>query len=465
MEPTTELADQAHLSERILEALQTEEATQLLREIRPPDLAEALSTIAPQDAAKILQHISLELAVSVIDEHAFANRSLVLGLLDLDLATALVDAMSPDERADLFSQLTSELAEVLRPRLSKEAAQNLSSLLRYHPESAGGIMTTEFVSIRDHVTVGDAIESIRAVANQKETIYYTYITESATGILLGIVSLRELLANHPLELVKDIMMTEPKTVYADTDQEEVARLLSRYDLLAIPVINARRQVVGIVTVDDVLDVLIEEQGEDLQKLGGMDAIENSYMQTSFFDLLKKRGGWLAILLFGEMLTATAMSHFEHDLSRAIVLSLFLPLIISSGGNSGSQATTLIIRALSVGEMALSDWWKVVRREFATGLALGLLLAVMGFVRVVLWHLAGFQDYGPFYYLIGATVGLSLIGVVLLGTMAGSMLPFALKRLKLDPASASAPLVATLVDVSGVVIYFMIASVVLRGSLL
>jgi magnesium transporter len=465
MEPTAEFQRQAILSEQILTALQTEETAQLLREVRPPDLAEALANLDPENAAKILQHISKELAVSVLDEHAFVNRSVVVGLLDLDVAALLINAMSPDERADLFNQMTSELTEVLRPRLSKEVAQNLSALLRYHPESAGGIMTTEFVSIRNHATVGEAIECLRAVANQKETIYYTYITEASTGILLGVVSLRELLANPSACLVRDIMMTEPKTTRADTDQEEVARLLSRYDLLAIPVINAKRQLVGIVTVDDVLDVLVEEQGEDLQKIGGMDVMESSYIQTSFIDLFKKRGGWLAILLFGEMLTASAMAHFEHDLSKAIVLSLFLPLIISSGGNSGSQATTLIIQALSLGEMKLTDWWKVVRREFFTGLSLGLLLAALGFFRVIFWHLAGFQNYGPYYYLIGITVAVSLVGVVLLGTMAGSMLPFALKKVGLDPASASAPLVATLVDVSGVVIYFVVASIVLHGSLL
>jgi magnesium transporter len=455
------------LSEQLLRVLQSDELEieQALHEIKPPDLAESLASLTPEDAAKLIQAMPLSLAVAVFDEHSFSNRGVVLGLLDLELAKSLVEAMSPDERVYLFRGLTSEFAEVLRPRLSKEVAQNLSTLLHYHPESAGGIMTTEFVSIREHITVAEAIDSIRKVANQKETIYYTYVTDAATGVLLGVVSLRELLANEPSCLIRDIMLTEPKTACVETDQEEVARLLSRYDLLAIPVSNAKKQLVGIVTVDDVLDVLVEEQNEDLQKLGGMDAIETSYIQTSVFSLIQKRGVWLAVLLMGEMLTATAMSFFEDELSKAIVLSLFLPLIISSGGNSGSQATTLIIRSLSLGELTPSDWLRVAKREVISGFALGLMLAVLGFTRVTLWHISGIQSFGPYFWLIGLTVGFSLIGVVLLGTIAGSMLPFLLKRLKLDPASASAPLVATLVDVSGVVIYFIVASIVLRGTML
>jgi magnesium transporter len=337
--------------------------------------------------------------------------------------------------------------------------------LHYDPESAGGIMTTEFVAMLPQLTVGEAIAHIRSVAAEMETIYYVYLVDAVTGILVGVVSLRELLLNPPSRPVREVMFSELKTVRADTDQEEVARTLARYDLLAMPVLNTKNQIVGIVTVDDVLDVLVREQTEDIQKLGGMEAIDAPYFQTSFFDLLKKRGGWLAILLVGEMFTASAMAHYEHELSSALVLSVFLPLIISSGGNSGSQATTLIIRALSVGEMRLIDWWKVVRREFFAGLSLGLLLAVLGFTRVLIWQTTGLQDYGPHYPLIGLTVGFSLIGVVLLGTMAGSMLPFLLKRLRLDPASASAPLVATLVDVSGLVIYFTVAQIVLRGTIL
>jgi magnesium transporter len=460
MEPTPEITPPL-LSERILRVLEEGDAAALAlaNEAESPDLAEALASLDPGIAARAVQRLPFETAVAVFDERAFTSRGRVLAELDLELATAIIEAMSPDERADLFSQISSDFAEVLRPRLSREVAQNITALLRYNPESAGGIMTTEFVTLRPSFTVGEAIAYIRTVAEGVETIYYAYLVDASTGVLVGVISLKELLIALPQTPLRDIMFKDPKTVRVDTDQEEVARMLSRYDLLAMPVLNAKGQLLGIVTVDDVLDVLIEEQSEDIQRLGGMEALDTPYLQTPFFDMLKKRAGWLVVLLLGEMLTASAMGHYEGELARAVVLASFIPLIISSGGNSGSQATTLVIRSLAVGEMTLGSWFSVVRREIVSGFSLGLILAVLGFLRVIGWEYF-FHEYGPRHVAIALTVALSLVGVVTLGTLAGSALPFLLRKFNFDPASASAPLVATLVDVSGLVIYFTVASLIL-----
>jgi magnesium transporter len=250
-----------------------------------------------------------------------------------------------------------------------------------------------------------------------------------------------------------------------TDREEVARLISKYNLLALPVLDDGGHVLGIVTVDDVIDALISEQTEDVQKMGGMEALDEPYMEIGLLSMIRKRAGWLCALFLGEMLTATAMGYFEHEISRAVVLALFIPLIISSGGNSGSQATSLIIRAMALSEVSLADWWRVAVRELPAGLALGTILGVIGFLRILLWQHTGWYNYGEHYMLVGFTVGTALVGVVLFGSLAGSMLPFLLRRVGFDPASASAPFVATLVDVTGLVIYFSVAYLVLRGTLL
>jgi magnesium transporter len=258
---------------------------------------------------------------------------------------------------------------------------------------------------------------------------------------------------------------KPVTVKPLTDREEVARLISKYDLLAIPVLDDGGHVLGIVTVDDVIDALVSESTEDVQKFGGMQAIEEPYTQISLVEMVRKRGGWLAALFIGEMLTSIAMQEFEHEISRAVVLALFIPLIISSGGNSGSQATSLIIRALALREVGLRDWWRVALRELPAGLALGTLLGLIGIMRILAWQWLGWYDYGAHYRLVALTVGIALVGVVVFGSLAGSMLPFVLRRLGFDPASASAPFVATLVDVTGLVIYFTVALALLRGTLL
>jgi magnesium transporter len=257
----------------------------------------------------------------------------------------------------------------------------------------------------------------------------------------------------------------PLSVSPTTDREDVARMLSKYNLLAVPVVDEGGHLLGIVTVDDVIDAIVREQTEDVQKFGGMEALDEPYMEISMMAMIKKRAGWLCALFLGEMLTATAMGHFEGEISKAVVLALFIPLIISSGGNSGSQATSLIIRAMALREVTLKDWWRVATRELPSGIVLGAILGAIGFVRIMLWQWLGWYDYGTHHLLVAITVAVALIGVVTFGSLAGSMLPFILRRFNFDPASASAPFVATLVDVTGLIIYFSVAFVILRGTLL
>jgi magnesium transporter len=313
------------------------------------------------------------------------------------------------------------------------------------------------------MSVDEAIAYLRRQTDSVETIYYAYALDSGQK-LLGVVTFRDLFSATRDKTIEQIMRTSFVSVTEMTDQEELAHLFEARDLLAIPVLDEAGVMKGIVTVDDIVDVVEEEASEDIQQVGGMEALDAPYMKTGFWQLVRKRAGWLSVLFVGEMLTATAMGYYEAEISKAVVLAVFIPLIISSGGNSGSQATTLVIRAMALGEVSLRDWFKVVRREISAGIVLGSILAVIGTGRILLWQYAA-GTYGEHYLPISLTVGASLLGVVLFGTIVGSMLPFLLRRAGLDPASASAPFVATVVDVSGLVIYFTAANIVLRGTLL
>jgi magnesium transporter len=314
------------------------------------------------------------------------------------------------------------------------------------------------------VSVDEAIAYLRRQGRDRlEHVNYVYVLD-ADQQLLGIVSFRDLFTAAPGRTVRDIMSGDIVSAQEDTDQEALGQLFAQHDLQAIPVVDSEGRMKGIVTVDDIVDVLQEEATEDIQKIGGTEALDAPYLEVTFGEMLKKRVVWLAVLFVGESFTAAAMGNFEHEIAKAVVLSLFIPLIISSGGNSGSQASTLVIRAMALGEVTLSDWWRVVSRELIQGFSMGAILAVIGFGRVVAWQSA-FHSYGEHYLLVATTVALSVVGVVMFGTVVGSMLPFILKRIGLDPASASAPFVATLVDVTGIVIYFSFASLLLRGVLL
>ncbi len=372
--------------------------------------------------------------------------------------------LAPDDAADLIQELPGERRGELLSLLDEATRREVSALMAYAEDDAGGLMSPRFARVRPDMQVDEAIRYLQRQARERlETIYYAYVLDSEQR-LLGVCSFRELFAAAADKLVRDMMHPEPVSVTEEMDQEAVARLFKRHGFIALPVVDEGRRMKGIITIDDIVDVVEEEATEDVQKFGGMEALDNPYLETSFWHMVKKRAGWLAILFVGEMLTATAMSQFEDEIARAVILAVFVPLIISSGGNSGSQASTLIVRAMALGEVKLRDWWRIVRRELAAGFALGLVLASIGTVRILVWQ-GLFHMYGVHYALVTMTVAFSLVGVVTFGTLSGSMLPFILRRAGLDPASASAPFVATLVDVSGLVIYFTVAKAIMGGIML
>ena len=372
--------------------------------------------------------------------------------------------LPPDDAADLVQEAPTGRREALLALLDEPTCREVMALLAYAEDDAGGLMNPRFARLRPDATVDEAIRYLRKqMTDQPRTIYYAYVLD-AEQRLLGVVSFRQLFTAPPHTRVREIMHQDPLSIPENMDQEAVSHIFAEKHMVALPVVDAEGRMKGIVTVDDVVDVVQEEATEDMQKVGGVAAFDAPYLQIAMPLMIRKRVGWLSALFLGEMLTASAMGFFEKEIARAVVLALFIPLIISSGGNSGSQATTLVIRAMALGQVRLRDWWHVIRREFLAGIGLGLVLATIGFIRIVAWeHL--FHTYGAHYIGVAATVASSLIGVVLWGTIAGSMLPFILRRLGFDPASASAPFVATLVDVSGLVIYFTMAALILRGTLL
>jgi magnesium transporter len=375
--------------------------------------------------------------------------------------------LAPDDAADLIQEFDDEERPQMLALLDEATRREVSVLLAYEEDEAGGLMSSRFARVRPEMTVDEAISYLRKQAVSGiplETIYYVYALAHDQR-LAGIASFRELFAAPGSQRVRDVMTTDIVTVRDDLDQEEVARIFAEYDVVALPVVDEDGRMKGIVTVDDIVDVVEEEATEDAHKFGGLQALEEPYLRTGFFSLIRKRAPWLIVLFFGGMLTALTVERFHHTLNALSFLQIFMPLIIASGGNSGSQASTLVIRAMAMDEVRLRDWWRVARRELATGLTLGTVLGVIGLVRAVFFPVPGTDQMSQAdITLVAATVGISLLGVVIFGTLAGSMLPFVLRRFGLDPASASAPLVATLVDVTGLLIYFLTASVLLRHAL-
>ncbi|MFO0582264.1 MAG: magnesium transporter [Anaeromyxobacter sp.] len=370
--------------------------------------------------------------------------------------------LAPDDAVDVVQGLP----EAERPRFMEQldpvSRREVSALLAYAEDAAGGLMSPRFARMRPEMTADEAIRYLRRQAReQAETIYYAYVLDPEQK-LIGVVSFRDLLTATPEARVDGLMKRDVVSVPDTLDQEAVARLMAKEDVNALPVVDGEGRMQGIVTVDDVVDVVQQEATEDIQKLGGMEALDAPYLATGFLEMVKKRAGWLAVLFVSEMLTATAMSGFEEEIAKAVVLAVFVPLIISSGGNSGSQASTLVIRAMALGEITLGDALRVARRELVTGLSLGAILATIGVVRIFIWQ-GLFNSYGPITPLLAATVGLSVVGCVSWGTFAGALMPLVIRRLGFDPASASAPFIATLVDVSGVVIYFTTAKLILGIS--
>jgi magnesium transporter len=372
--------------------------------------------------------------------------------------------LAPDDAADVIQHMPTGERPTFLDILDQPTRLEVTALLAYAEDAAGGLMSPRFARLRPDMTAGEAIRYLQRQAQEKlETIYYAYVLDQEQR-LRGVVSFRDLFAASSDKALAEVMNEHVISVPENMDQEAVARVIARHDLNALPVIDAEGRMKGIVTIDDMVDVVQEEATEDIQKMGGMEALDAPYMQASMAAMIKKRAGWLSALFLGEMLTASAMGHYEEEIAKAVVLALFVPLIISSGGNSGSQATTLIIRAMALGEVSIRDWWRIIHRELFVGFSLGLILAAIGVLRILVWQ-GMFEGYGEHYGEVAATVAVSLVGVVTWGTLAGSMLPFVIRRFGFDPASASAPFVATLVDVSGLVIYFSVARLILQGTLL
>jgi len=435
-------------------------------EMHPADLADVAEAMPEEMVRAFLFALPKERAAEVLEYLDEELRTQFLEELTAGEAALIVAEMTPDERADALDELDEETADDILSELGAEAQAETERLLEYDPYTAGGLMTTEFVSVGESLTVEEALRSVRTMARagRREAMYTIYTTDM-NGRLRGVLSLRELLAAPEGARMSELAWSDVVSVVPNTLQEEVSQVTSNYDLVALPVVDAEGRLLGVVTVDDVIDVIQEEQTEDVQKMGGMEALEEPYMQIGLWQNVRKRAGWLSVLALSEMLTASAMAHYEGEIAKAALLAQFIPLVMSSGGNSGSQATSLIIRAMALGEVRVRDWYKVVMRELPAGIILGMILGTLAVTRILIWHGLGLYDYGPHFGLIAATIGLTLIGIVTFGSLTGSMLPFILKRLGFDPASASAPFVATLVDVTGISIYFSVAYLVLSDSLL
>jgi magnesium transporter len=441
----------------------------ILGELSPAEAAVAFRFLQRDDAGEVFAYLSPERQEQMIAE------------LGADGSLRVIEAMEPDDRVKLLDELPAEVCHRIVASLSPEKRRVTQAILGYPPRSVGRLMTPDYVKIRPEWTVAQALEHIRRTGRDAETVNVVYVIDDQ-GRLIDDLRLRQLLFAEPAQTIDSVMNRQFVALTADQPQDEAVRAMARYDRLALPVTDSRGVLVGIVTADDVADVAEAAATEQMQKFGGMEALDEPYATISTWRLLKKRGGWLAVLFLGEMLTASAMGYFQGEIEKAAVVALFVPLIISSGGNSGSQASTLIIRAMALGEIGLKDWLRVLRREAVCGAILGVFLGLIGLARVHVWQWIGWKNYDTnrdvvkagehltydihgLYHRIGLTVGIALVGVVLWGTLMGAMLPFLLKKLRLDPATISAPLVATLVDVTGLIIYFTTALLILRGTIL
>ncbi|MCU7549992.1 magnesium transporter [Chitinophagaceae bacterium LB-8] len=418
----------------------------------------------PDYESNIIAGMSVHRAASVFKILEFPTQKRIIQTLPASKTAELLNELPADDRTDFLEELPSNVVRELIKLLNPEERKITLSLLGYPENSVGRLMTPDYVYVYEHNTVIEVLDIIRRVGKNSETIDVIYVINDK-GELQDDIRIREFILANPDKKVSELMDERVISLNAYDDQEVANEAFKMNNRVALPVVSNSNKLLGIVTIDDVLWVANEEFSEDMQKIGGTQALEQPYLEMPLFSLLKKRATWLIVLFLGEMLTATAMAYFEDEIAKAVVLALFVPLIISSGGNSGSQASTLIIQAMAVGEISIRDWWRVMRREILSGLSLGALLGVIGFLRILVWHSINPEVYGQHWIMLGITVGLALIGVVLWGTICGSMLPMILKRLGADPAVSSAPFVATLVDVTGLIIYFSVAFMTLSGKLL
>src|SRR4029079_2633731 len=424
---------------------------ELLASVSHEDQVIVFRVLPRKDAAAVFEYLSQD-----------AKEGLLKTMAQGEVAE-LLNNMAPDDRTFFLEELPAEVTRE-RVRVLPPPERSVSvSLLGYPEKSVGRLMTPQYVAVREQWTILQVLDYVRTHGHDSETLNVIYVVDE-TGLLIDDVRIREFLLAPVDRKVADLMDRRFVALKATDDQEDAVGVFREYDRTALPVTDTAGMLIGIVTIDDVLDVAEATATREIQRIGGSEALDEPYVSIAFGKMIQKRAGWLTALFVGEMLTATAMGAFESEISKAVVLALFVPLIISSGGNSGSQAATLVIRALALGEVTVLDWWRVMRREFMAGLALGGILGTIGFLRITIW--SAFSDiYGPHWLLVAITVAISLVGVVMWGTLSGSLLPFLLKRLGFDPAASSAPFVATLVDVTGLVIYFSVAIVVLRGTLL
>jgi magnesium transporter len=434
-----------------------DQVRELLADIHPEDVADLVSELDADEAAELLSRMPAEDAAPIFERLEEYEQEELVELMPPESVAQIASEMEPDDRADLFSVLPPAVGDPIREKLEKvdpEAVEEIREIEKWPETSAGHLMTTKFVHVTPDMVVSDALDAVRAFSKESDASIYNVYAMSKEEKLLGIASLRELVVSQPYQRVEEVMRTNFISVPPDLDQEEVARRMAKYDLNAMPVVDAHGALLGLCTIDDIVDVLTEEQAEDVQKLGAVEPLEVPYFQTSILSFVKKRGTWLVVLFFGEFFTQTALRHYDPVFEAIKGASYYVPLLISAGGNSGSQSSTLIIRGLAVGEIRPGDWWKVFFRELAQGLVLGLGLGVIGFTRVAL---------GPEHSIqFGVTVGLTLVGIVIGGCTVGSMLPIVLRRIGVDPATSSTPFIASLVDVLGIVIFVHVAKIIMAS---
>jgi magnesium transporter len=442
---------------------------ELFREWPPADVAEVILDMPEDEQVIIFRVLPHALAADVFEYFDVDSQQKLLHAMAHEQVVGILNEMAPDDRTALLEELPSAAARQLIRLLTPEERRIATALLGYPEDSVGRLMTPDFIAVHEDWTVQQVLDYVREHGRDSETLNFVYVVDDR-GKLIDDVRMREFLLRPLTAKVSDIRDQTFGALNVTDSQQDALNVFRKYDRAALPVVDSNGVVVGIVTADDMLDVAEEEATEDIQKFGGMEALDEPYMRIPLWRMVRKRAGWLVILFLGEMLTATAMANYQEELAKALVLALFLPLIVSSGGNSGSQASTLMIRAMALGEVTLRDWWRVMGREVQAGLSLGVILGAIGVVRVAAWAIIGEQyfhrqPYGPHWPLVAITVGIALVGVVLWGTLSGSMLPFLLRRVGADPATSSAPFVATLVDVTGLIIYFSIALVIMRGAML
>ena len=455
-----------HLQIDLAAAVRTRDFSGLreaLEKMPPSAIANLIIQIHTDDQALLFRVLPRKLAATTFEYLPLEEQEELLKSLAQEEVAAILNGMADDDRTRLLEELPGAATKQLLTLLSPEERAKAVKLLGYPEDSVGRLMTPHYIAVQPDWTVQEVLDYVRSHGQDSETLNMVYVVD-AHGVLIDDIRMRSFLLAPLTKTVAEIMDNRFDALKATDDHANAINLFRRTSLTALPVTDTDGMLIGIVTIDDVLEVAEAEATRDIQKIGGSEALDEPYMRIALSRMVKKRAGWLIILFLSEMLTATAMGFFENEIAKAVVLALFVPLIISSGGNSGSQASTLVIRAMAVGEVRLRDWWHVMRRELLSGLALGAILGTIGFLRITIWS-AFSTIYGPHWPLIALTIGLALVGIVLWGSLAGSMLPFALRRAGLDPATSSAPFVATLVDVTGLIIYFSVAMLILRGTLL